>query len=228
MHKSASSFLYLPVEVRHARTNRRRLAFLPEATSLPRFIRPDLEDVLRITRGEAARRRGVGSREVCHRLNAEEAKQWAVARERGYLTLVGGGQRRERKGSPLANSWRLLSDALAHPAVVLYNSLDSPSCTVALDFSPLRSASMSAAAVHECRAVAALTQATLVDDFIEEEALEEALPIWALPVKGLSFMCETRADGKSLAESCAKLLCGAKPVKKQPRVRLQAVEDEEE
>lgn len=36
--------------------------------------RPSLDDVERLSRGQAARKRGTGSRAVCHRLNESERK----------------------------------------------------------------------------------------------------------------------------------------------------------
>ena len=42
--------------------------------------RPSLDDVDRLSRGEAAARRGTGSRAVPHRLNAEEMRQFAVSK----------------------------------------------------------------------------------------------------------------------------------------------------
>ena len=46
--------------------------------------RPDLSDVERLTRGEAAKRRGTGSRDVPHRLNADERVSWELAKVRTF------------------------------------------------------------------------------------------------------------------------------------------------
>lgn len=63
--------------------------------------RPTLDDVQRISQGDAARSRGTGSRAVPHRLNAEERKQYDLAKQKGVLTLAGSGYRREREcGQP--------------------------------------------------------------------------------------------------------------------------------
>lgn len=97
--------------------------------------RATLDDVERIARGDAARRRGTGSRAVPHRLDETERVAWDLAKAAGYLTLTGSGNRRERKGSPLANSWRQRCDALAHPAVVLHRGAPD---RVVVDASPLR------------------------------------------------------------------------------------------
>lgn len=42
--------------------------------------RPDVGDVERLSRGEPAKRRGTGSREVPHRLNAAERASWETAK----------------------------------------------------------------------------------------------------------------------------------------------------
>lgn len=59
--------------------------------------RPSLDDVQRISTGDAAKHRGTGSRAVPHRLNAEERKAYDLAKSKGVLTLSGSGYRRERK-----------------------------------------------------------------------------------------------------------------------------------
>lgn len=51
----------------------------------------------RISQGDAARSRGTGSRAVPHRLNAEERRQYDLAKQKGVLTLAGSGYRRERE-----------------------------------------------------------------------------------------------------------------------------------
>jgi len=98
--------------------------------------RPTLDDVQRLSEGRAARSRGYGSRQVPHRLNAEERLAFNIARERGFVTLKGSGYRKERKGSPLANTYRQLSDAEGRPCILIQQLglLDA----VLVDFSPLR------------------------------------------------------------------------------------------
>jgi hypothetical protein len=81
--------------------------------------RPSLDDVQRISQGDAARHRGTGSRAVPHRLNAEERKQYDLAKAKGVLTIAGSGYRRERKGAPLANIYRQWCDARGQACVVL-------------------------------------------------------------------------------------------------------------
>jgi len=79
--------------------------------------RPSLDDVERISKGQAARKRGVGSRAVPHRLNEEERIEWVNAKSRQYLMLRGSGWRRERGDSPLANIYRQLCDAKNIPCI---------------------------------------------------------------------------------------------------------------
>ena len=80
--------------------------------------RPTLLDVDRLSRGLAATRRGVGSRRVPHRLNAEERTAYEVAERKGFAVLRDGGSwRRDRKGSPLLNILRQRADAIARPLV---------------------------------------------------------------------------------------------------------------
>lgn len=90
-----------------------------QSSRAPRLRRPTLDDVERLSRGQAAKNRGTGSRAVPHRLNADEVAEFKRARERGFVTLRGTGYRRERKGSPLANTWRMWSDANTRPTITL-------------------------------------------------------------------------------------------------------------
>lgn len=98
--------------------------------------RPDISDVERISRGEGAKRRGTGSREVPHRLNEAERLAWELAKRRNFVVLSGSGYRRERKGSPLNNSWRQFCDANAFVAISVQQG---ELCTsVVVDLSTLR------------------------------------------------------------------------------------------
>jgi hypothetical protein len=80
-------------------------------------IRPSLDDIERISYGQAAKRRGVGSRAVPHRLNAEERREWVIAKKRRYLALKGSGWRKERGDSPIANIYRNYCDAVGVPCI---------------------------------------------------------------------------------------------------------------
>ena len=87
--------------------------------------RPSVDDVMRISRGQRAKKRGTGSRSVCHRLNADERLVFerAVSSPSSsgggsrFLVLHNGSNRRERKGSPLWNIYRMWCDSQAIPVV---------------------------------------------------------------------------------------------------------------
>jgi len=106
---------------RHFSTRVRGMAsMLPRQLQLQlQSARPTLDDVERISYGQAAKKRGTGSRNVPHRLNEMERKEWEVAKKRRYLQLRGTGWRRERGDSPLQNIYRQLCDALNIPCIVV-------------------------------------------------------------------------------------------------------------
>lgn len=106
-----------------SRTRFRAAALHPRAaaSSSSSSWRPAKADVERLSRGQPAKHRGTGSRAVPHRLNADEQAAFTRAREsHGFLTVRGSGARRERKGAPLINTWRMWSDAERRAAVVLH------------------------------------------------------------------------------------------------------------
>lgn len=109
----------------------------------PQIWRPSLDDVQRISQGDAARHRGTGSRAVPHRLNADERKAYDLAKKGGVLTLAGSGYRRERKGAPLANIWRQWCDARGVPCVLLAKGAAGVD-SVLVDLSVLRQADVTA------------------------------------------------------------------------------------
>lgn len=101
-----------------------------------KVFRPSLDDVERLSFGKGARKRGTGSRHVCHRLNQEERKLYEFAKQAGYLTVKGTGYRKERKGSPVCNTFRQRCDALEQVCVVVEKRAVED--TVVIDFSTLR------------------------------------------------------------------------------------------
>ena len=102
-------------------------------------VRPTMRDVINLSRGEAATRRGLGSRRVPHRLNAEERKAYELAERKGFVAVIGSGMRRERKGSPLLNILRQRADALAQPLVWVEKASRGQTQDFAcIDYSPLR------------------------------------------------------------------------------------------
>lgn len=110
-----------------------------------------LQDVVRIAHGERAKKRGVGSRSVAHRLNADEHRAFEAAIKKGFATSRGTGYRRERKGSPLVNSWRQYADACSWPAIFVFTGSGSgnPDC-VEIDLSTLRCMSLIMTAKQQC------------------------------------------------------------------------------
>lgn len=102
-----------------------------------KVFRPNLDDVERLSYGKAAfRKRGTGSRLVCHRLNRDERVAYDIAKGVSYLTLNGTGYRKNRKGSPLVNTFRQRCDALSQLCIMIEKRADLD--TVIIDFSTLR------------------------------------------------------------------------------------------
>lgn len=195
--------------------------------------RPSLDDVERISRGQAAKKRGVGSRAVPHRLNEAERKEWDLAKQRRYLMLRGTGWRKERGDSPLANIWRNYCDAANIPAINIVRSIGDSSGSggratngtssmedhVVVDLSPLRSADLAAVAA-QCMAEARAPQfaaslTALADDSSfaaqgwEAEAVEKALAedaIWRIPTAAVRASFSDRAHAKKYAEAVAQRL----------------------
>eukprot|EP00542_Grammatophora_oceanica_P019790 CAMPEP_0194048656 /NCGR_PEP_ID=MMETSP0009_2-20130614/28047_1 /TAXON_ID=210454 /ORGANISM="Grammatophora oceanica, Strain CCMP 410" /LENGTH=264 /DNA_ID=CAMNT_0038694587 /DNA_START=75 /DNA_END=866 /DNA_ORIENTATION=+ len=99
--------------------------------------RPDVNDVDRISWGKPAKKKRTGSRGVPHRLNQEERKLYDLARQKGFLEVLGSSWRSQRRDSPLLNTYRSLCDARGQPQIVLHKDktgIDS----VVVDLSPLR------------------------------------------------------------------------------------------
>lgn len=213
------------------------------AAGVPAAGRAVLEDVERLTRGEAAKRRGTGSRAVPHRLNADERALWDLAKvcapsragvaatrtdadiaphgcaplcfaqKRRFMVLSGTGHRRERKGSPLANSWRQFADALLMPALMVQTGTAERPDLVVVDLSPLREGrARCLLARDQCLALSARFAATLGRDDAEsasettDELLDQA--IWQLPPVLLEFVCADRPSAKAFAEALCLELCG--------------------
>jgi len=95
--------------------------------------------VVRLSRGQPAKKKGYGSRGVCHRLNDNEQKAFQRAEKAGFVTLDGTGYRRGRKGSPLGNIHRQWCDARAKPQIVFCKASGGrPLDNVIVDLAPLR------------------------------------------------------------------------------------------
>lgn len=176
-------------------------------------VRPSLDDVERISRGDAARRRGTGSRAVPHRLNEMERAQWDLAKRKRFLVLRGSGWRKERGDSPLANIYRQFCDALEIPSISVCQGLGSGSAIedqVVVDFSPLRRADIADLA-QQCLAeareprypsVLGVEDGTSVDvQGLDEHFRSDA--IWRVPVLALVVRFADRAESKLYAETLA-------------------------
>ena len=97
------------------------------------------DDVDRLSRGQPAKRKGCGSRNVPHRLNEPERAELDRAASKGYVAVAGTGNRRPRKGSPLLNLHRQWCDARAKPQIVLYKAVGGNAVDqVIIDLAPLR------------------------------------------------------------------------------------------
>lgn len=101
-----------------------------------KVFRPTLDDVERLSLGKGARKRGTGSRDIPHRLNQDERALYDEAKDNNYLIIKGTAYRRERKGSPLYNTFRQRCDSLGQICIVVekYGAGD----TLKIDFSTLR------------------------------------------------------------------------------------------
>lgn len=103
------------------------------------------DDVDRLSRGQPSKKRGYGSRNVPHRLNEVERAELNRASAKGFLVLAGTGNRRTRKGSPLANIHRQWCDARGKPQIIVFKAVagGGKECgavvdQVVVDLSPLR------------------------------------------------------------------------------------------
>lgn len=190
------------------------LSLPTKARSTSRAVRPTLDDVERISRGQAAKRRGTGSRAVPHRLNSLERSQWDIAKKKRYLVLRGTGWRRERGDSPLANIYRQFCDSMGVQAVNICQGLGVEEVledTVVIDFSPLRSLDyrlIVEKCLHEVNnggytSTSEIIDATDTSSFegLEDSFAEEA--IFRIPVLSLSISFRDRAEAKKYAEFVA-------------------------
>ena len=193
--------------------------------------RPTLDDVERISRGDAAKRRGTGSRMVPHRLNQLERKEWDLSKKRRYMLLRGSGYRKERGASPLANIYRQLCDALNIVCITVSRGVGNPPLDeVVIDFSPLRTtdvADVARVCLDEAATYASFGGAvdnsnvdalgwTDVDVMLKQDV------IWRIPVFSVVATFASRADSRNYAETLAvKFANGV-------RSSSETVEDEEE
>ena len=186
-------------------------------------IRPTVDDVERISRGQAAKRRGTGSRNVPHRLNAAEVIEWNLAKSRRFLLLRGSGWRRERGDSPLANIYRNYCDAVAVPCISVERSVGIDVVdNVIIDFSPMRTVEI-ASLVEECMAIARqyaslmyISDQSKLDSLGWEnpQAILDTHVIWRIPVYSVVASFSNRSDSRGFAEELAIKVANGKSTKK--------------
>lgn len=146
--KQACSLLpRAPSTAFHAWVARRGVNIVPNSSSSSvqvrhaptRVWRPQRDDVDKLSRGEAARTRGTGSRMIPHRLNVYEHELFKTAKRKGFLAVRGTAYRKERKGHPLPNIFRQWCDANSLPCVIIEQDASGGSLdVVVVDLSTLR------------------------------------------------------------------------------------------
>ena len=166
--------------------------------------RPTLDDVERIAGGKPARRRGVGSRAVPHRLNADEVRAFQRAKQQGFVQLHGAGNRRERAGSPLSNTFRNWCDANAVPSVAVYKQLGEGDDTVSADLSTLRQTKVETEQVA-ARCMQVASGGVVHAEEWEQQLQHEEEDRWTQPIHQLLpyriTWSAARADAKKLADN---------------------------
>jgi hypothetical protein len=175
-------------------------------------VRPTLDDVERISMGKAAKRRGTGSRNVPHRLNEMERKEWELAKTRKYLLLRGTGWRKERGDSPLANIYRNYCDSLGIMAISVTRGLAGCLDTVTIDFSPLREINVKDLAESCIKTASEYASFVNYEDYSNIEtfgwdnpvSILEKDVIWRIPVYCVNLVFSDRSDGKNYANRIAK------------------------
>ena len=177
-----------------------------------RAWRPSLDDVARVSRGDAARVRGTGSRAVPHRLNGDERAHFTRAQEKGYLDLRRNAfHRRARRGAPLANTWRMWCDAQGRPAVAVAQGDGAAALEVDLStmraerYAEVAGARPGAAGVREV--VRALDRVVAMEGTLEDGGAdgEDARdgPTWRLPLLLLTYEFEGKAQARKAAREVA-------------------------
>lgn len=137
------NFQPLVVSLRPPITALRSPSSIRSSSALCASVRPSLDDIERISKGQKAKKRGVGSRAVPHRLNEQERKEWDIAKTRGFVSLRGTGWRDKRGDSPLANIYRNYCDCRNQLCIsvkrgIFIDDKNTIGDEVIIDFSPLR------------------------------------------------------------------------------------------
>lgn len=186
--------------------------------------RPSLDDVERISRGQAAKKRGTGSRNVPHRLNEMERREWDLAKKRRYLLVRGTGWRKERGDSPLANIYRQLCDAHAVPCISVQRGVGGGADgslleIVTVDLSPLRTLQFGEVVdvVKSESASGAFPSLVSLDDNTDTALRYTDAPpaeifdnevIWRIQAFGLTATFGSRKEAKAFAEVIARRTAG--------------------
>ena len=146
---------------------------------------------------------------VPHRFNGDERAHYARAQEKGYLDMpCNAFHRRERRGSPPANTWHVWCGAQGRPAVAVVQG--DGAATLEVDLSTMRAeryeefADAQAVADVVPEVVRALDRVVAFPGRLEagggdEEVTREG-PRWRLPLLLLTYEFE----GKELARKAAR------------------------
>jgi len=166
-------------------------------------FRPNLDDVENLSYGKGAKKnRGTGSRHICHRLNTQERKLYELAKRSGFLTVRGTGYRKERKGSPVCNTYRQRCDALDEICIIIEKRMEHD--TVVIDFSTLRVMDDTeyASTVVEHILKANYPQLIYEDSTIRSTLIDwdavRTKPIWDINERLIKVECD-RDEAKALA-----------------------------
>ena len=172
--------------------------------------RPSRDDVERISWGKPSKKKGVGSRGVPHRLNADERDAFERAKRAGFVECGGSAWRAARRDAPLLNTWRNWCDAVAAPAICVQKSATGAGDVVLLDLSPLRRPGDFDACAAEARGLpgaAALAPTALGDGDADAPADDAAdwlaRPVHQLPRYEVAWTAATRGDAKAFAKELA-------------------------
>lgn len=186
------------------------------ASDSHRVRRPTVDDVERLSRGLSTRHRGVGSRLVPHRVNAEERVIYERAQRFGYLEVYDNlGYRRERKGSPLVNIWRQWCDCHARPAVMIVKSINGGDVDkIVVDLSTLREQSFEliGAVDGSVQSLVQVFDGVMTTKGTLEKEVELNIhgildaPIWKLPVIEVIYGFERRDQAKKAAKELVEFL----------------------
>ena len=173
-----------------------------------KVFRPTLDDVERISLGKGARKRGTGSRYVCHRLNQDERRLYEQAKQNNYLMVKGTAYRRERKGSPVCNTFRQRCDALEQICIIIEKH--SFGDRIKIDLSTLR-VQDDAGCVSQIWTLLSTKYPDLISNVQDQsQGLKinwddvQKNPIWDVKERLIVIECDDRLVVKSLAEDLLK------------------------